>query len=361
MSGPLRAAWGRLSALLAKEFVQLMRDPRMRFFLVAPPLLQLFIFGYAATFDVRHADVAVVDRDGGQESRELLSAIAATGHYTLHFAPSVPAAGAMMDDGRVGVIVQIPPRFPTQRRVQLIADGSDPNTAQLVVAELAQVVARYGAARTRFSPPVTVEERAWFNPNLEDRWFFIPGIMANVLFVGTMMLTAMMVVREREIGTLERLMVTPVGRVEFLLGKMAPVACVGLFDVALITTVALAWFGVPLRGGLAALVVASLLLLLSTQGLGLLVSSFAATQQQAMLSAMFFIMPMAVLSGFAFPIRNMPEAVQLMTWVDPLRYYLVVVRDIFLKGDGMGDHPFEFGMMLVLGAAALAVSATRVR
>ncbi|HEY4998437.1 MAG TPA: ABC transporter permease, partial [Usitatibacter sp.] len=361
MSASLRAAWRRLSALLTKEFVQLLRDPRMRFTLIVPPLLQLFIFGYAATFDVRHAEVAVVNHDDGQQSRELLSAVVATGHYTLRFMPSLAAASALMDEGKVGVIVQIPARFTTRRRIQLIADGSDPNTAQLVVAELAQVVGRFAAAQARYVPPVTVEERAWFNPNLEDRWFFIPGIMANVLFVSTMMLTAMMVVREREIGTLERLMVTPVGRVEFLVGKMVPVACVGLFDVALITTVALAWFGVPFRGGIGALVLASLFLLASTQGLGLLISSYAATQQQAMLSAMFFVMPMTVLSGFAFPIRNMPEGVQLLTWLDPLRYYLVVVRDIFLKGGGIADHWFEFGMMFLLGAAALALSATRVR
>jgi len=361
MTALLRASWRRLSALLTKEFVQLLRDPRMRFTLFVPPLLQLFIFGYAATFDVRHADVAVVNHDGERDSRELLSAVVATGHYTLHFTPSLAAASRWIDAGDVGVIVQIPARFSTQHRVQLIADGSDPNTAQLVMAELVQVIGRYAATEAQYVPTVVVEERAWFNPNLEDRWFFIPGIMANVLFISTMMLTAMMVVREREIGTLERLLVTPVGRVEFLVGKMIPVACVGLFDVALITSVALAWFGVPLRGGVAALILASLFLLASTQGLGLLISSYAATQQQAMLSAMFLIMPMTVLSGFAFPIRNMPESVQLLTWIDPLRYYLVVVRDIFLKGGGVLDHVFEFAMMLLLGAAALALSAARLR
>jgi ABC-2 type transport system permease protein len=357
----IRESWRRLSALLVKEFVQLLRDPRMRFTLLVPPLIQLFVFGYAATFDVRHATVAVVNRDDGQQSRELLSAIAATGHYTLEFTPSLGTASAGMDKGSYGVIVQIPERFTAQRRIELIADGSDPNTAQLVMAELVQIIGRYAAIETQYTPRLAVEERAWFNPNLDDQWFFIPGIMANVLFVSTMMLTAMMIVREREIGTLERLMVTPVGRVEFLIGKMAPVACVGLFDVALITTVAITWFGVPLRGEVAALILASLVLLASTQGLGLLVSSYAATQQQAMLSAMFFIMPMTVLSGFAFPIRNMPESVQLLTWLDPLRYYLVVVRDIFLKGGGIVDHVFEFSAMLLLGAVALGLSARRLR
>jgi len=361
MSGFLGGAWRRLAALMRKEFVQLLRDPRMRFMLVVPPVVQLFIFGYAATFEVRHADIAVVDRDGGPEVREVIAAIDAAHHYTLRFLGSIDAASALMDRGRIGVIVQIPPRFSTDRRIELIADGSDPNTAQLVQAELAQVIATYGASQAQYVPPLTVEERAWFNPNLEDHWFFIPGIMANVLFVATMMLTAMMVVREREVGTLERLMVTPVGRLEFLVAKMVPVACVGLFDVGLIAFMAVAWFDVPLRGGIVALALASLLVLLSTQGLGLLVSTYAATQQQAMLSSMFYIMPMVVLSGFAFPIRNMPEAVQLLTWVDPLRYYLVVVRDIFLKGMGLGDHPFEFAMMLVLGCTAIGASALRLR
>jgi ABC-2 type transport system permease protein len=361
MSGLLAGAGRRLAALLRKEFVQLLRDPRMRFMLVVPPILQLLIFGYAATFDVRHADIAIVDHDRGPETREVLAAIDATHHYTLHFPGSIQAAGKMMDEGAIEAIVQVPQRFPTNRRIELIADGSDPNTAQLVVAELSQVIGTYAATRASSVPPVTVEERAWYNPNLEDRWFFVPGIMANVLFVSTMILAAMMVVREREVGTLERLMVTPVGRIEFLVAKMIPVACVGLFDVALIAVMAVAWFGVPLRGGIFALGFASLCVLLSTQGLGLLVSTYASTQQQAMLSSMFYIMPMVVLSGFAYPIRNMPAAVQLLTWIDPLRYYLVVVRDIFLKGLGVADHPFEFAMMLVLGCAALAVSAIRLR
>lgn len=353
--------WRRLSALLRKEFVQLLRDPRMRFTLIVPPLVQLFVFGYAATFDVRHANVAVVDRDGGPQAREVVAAMAATGHYTLHFEPTLTAASRQMDRGDTGVIVQIPANFAARRSIELIADGSDPNTAQLVMAELSQVIARYSALQAGYVQPLAVEERAWFNPNLEDRWFFIPGIMANVLFVSTMMLTAMMVVREREIGTLERLMVTPVGRLEFLLGKMVPVACVGLIDVALITAVALLWFGVPFRGEFLALLLASLALLASTQGLGLLLSSYAGTQQQAMLSAMFFIMPMTMLSGFAFPIRNMPGPVQWLTWINPLRYYLVVVRDIFLKGGGIAEHGFEFTMMLLLGAAALGLSVARVR
>ncbi|MGZ5250643.1 MAG: ABC transporter permease, partial [Caldimonas sp.] len=343
--GALLRSARRLRALLAKEFLQLLRDPRMRFVLVAPPLVQLVLFGYAATFDVRHASVAVVNFDTSQTSRSLLAAIRASGHYTLIVLPDMKQAGAAMDRNEARVILQIPADLAQRREVQLIADGSDPNSAQLIAGELSRLVAQASLAAAGQVPLIRVEERAWFNPNLDDRWYFIPGIMANVIFVSTMMLSAMIVVREREYGTLERLMVTPVGRLEFLVCKLVPVACVGVFDALLIAAVAVGWFEVPLRGGLFSLVAATAVLLLGTEGLGLLASSYAATQQQAMMSAAFFIMPMIVLSGFAFPIRNMPDPLQWLSFVDPLRYYLVVIREIFLKGSGVLDHPFELAMM----------------
>ncbi|HKB54792.1 MAG TPA: ABC transporter permease [Ramlibacter sp.] len=351
----------RMRSLLAKEFLQLLRDPRMRFVLVAPPLIELLLFGYAATFDVRHADVAVVDHDGTQVSRELVASIRATGHYTMLFMPDMRRASAAMDRNAVRVIVQIPADLVRVRQVQVIADGSDPNSAMLISAELSRLVAQASLASAGQMPPITVEERAWFNPNLEDRWYFIPGILANVIFVSTMMLSAMIVVREREFGTLERLLVTPVGRLEFLFCKMLPVACVGIFDALLITIVAVTWFEVPLRGSLFALLSATMVLMLGTQGIGLLCSTYASTQQQAMMSAAFFLMPMIVLSGFAFPIQNMPEVLQWLSWADPLRYYLVIVRDVFLKGSGLADHPFEHAMMALLGVAALGLAMRRVR
>jgi ABC-2 type transport system permease protein len=210
-------------------------------------------------------------------------------------------------------------------------------------------------------PPISVDYRAWYNPNLNDREFFVPGIIANVVLIATMILTAMTVVREREIGTLERLMVTPLARLEFVVGKIVPVACIGMLDVILVTLVAVLWFGVPFRGDALALVIGTLLYLMSTLGMGLVISSFSSTQQQAMLTAVFFIMPLVILSGFAFPIRNMPEPVQYLTLIDPLRYYLVVIRDIFLKGGGIGDHLFEYGMMALLGIIMMGLSMTRIR
>jgi len=350
-----------MRALLRKEFVQLLRDPRMRFTLIVPPLMQLVLFSYAATFDVRHAEVAVVSHDTSQAARDTLAAITASGHYTLRMLPDLRAASAAMDRSEVRVVLQIPQDFSSSRVLQLLADGSDPNSAQLIAAEISRIVAEASLAGAGLTPAVMVDERAWFNPNLEDRWSFVPGIMGNVIFVSTLMLSAMIVVREREFGTLERLLVTPVTRLEFLLCKMAPVACVGLFEALLIAATAVLWFGVPFMGSVVSLVGATLLLLLGTQGLGLLMSTYAATQQQAMLSAAFFIMPMIVLSGFAFPIRNMPEFLQWLSLLDPLRHYLVVIRDLFLQGKGLCDHGFEVAMLALLGGGALAVATLRRR
>jgi len=357
----MNESWIRLRALLRKEFMQLLRDPRMRFFVILPPLIQLVIFGYAAALDVRHAEVGVVDLAQSPLSRELLAAVTATNHFTLHYFDDMREARTAVDRSKIRAVMQFPADFEQHPALQLIADGSDSNSAQIIVGELSQLIRQAMQRRSGRIPPIQVEDRAWFNPNLDDRAYFVPGIMANVVLIATLILTAISVVREREIGTLERLLVTPVGRLEFLLGKLIPVGCVGLFDVMLISIVAIAWFGVPFRGDLFALFFASLLFLGSSLGLGLLVSSYASTQQQAVLTAFFIVMPIVILSGFAFPIRNMPESVQLLTWFDPLRYYLVIVRDLFLKGGGITSYPFEYIMMALLGIGALLLSMLRIR
>jgi len=337
----------------------MLRDPRMRFFVVVPPLVQLLIFGYAATFDVRQAEVAVVDQARISASRELIDAVGAGGHLRVHRAAHMKAAEGLLERGEVRAIMRFPRDFDGSGTLQLIADGSDSNSAQLVVGQLSATIREHLMQNGR--PPIELETRAWFNPNLDDRDYFVPGIMANVVLIATMLLMAMSVVRERELGTLERLMVTPLARLEFVIGKLVPVALIGLFDVLLVTAVAVGWFGVPFRGDPLALLLASMLYLMSTLGLGLLISSYAATQQQAMLTAFFILMPMVILSGFAFPIRNMPEWIQAVTYLDPLRYYLVVIRDLFLKGGGIASHPFEYAMMVLLGVSALGLSLQRVR
>ncbi len=358
---PVAASLIRLRALLAKEFRQLLRDPRMRFFMVVPPLFQLLAFGYAASFDVHHAEIAVVDQARTSATRELLAAVAATGRFTLHYVPDVAEAGAAMDRGAIRAILRFAPDFERRPVAQIVSDGSDSNSAQMIAGQLSQTLQQSARSSAGIDPPVQIEERAWFNENLDDRPYFVPGIIANIVLITTVILTAMTVVREREFGTLERLLVTPVARLEFLIGKMVAVAAVGLFDVALISLIAVAWFDVPFRGSIVGLLAGSLLFLMSSLGIGLLISSYSETQQQAMLLAFFIIMPMVVLSGFAFPIQNMPEGVQWLTWLDPLRYYLVIIRDIFLKGSEIGTHGFEYGMMALLGSGALLLSLARVR
>lgn len=359
-------SWNRLRALLTKEFLQLLRDPKMRFFVVVPPLLQLVLFGYAATFDVKYADVGIVDSSHSATSRALLSSIHATGHFNLHYFDNMRSASDAIIRSELRAILHFPHDFEqtspgASSAIQLISDGSDSNSAALVVGQLSEVVRHYMLSGLKQGPPINIEYRAWYNPNLDDREFFVPGIIANVVLIATMILTAMTVVREREIGTLERLMVTPLARLEFVIGKIIPVACVGLLDVFLVSMVAVLWFDVPFRGEILALVFGTMLYLMSTLGMGLVISSFSSTQQQAMLTAVFFVMPLVILSGFAFPIRNMPESVQLLTWLDPLRYYLVIIRDIFLKGGGIGDHVFEYGMMAVLGVSMMGLSVLRIR
>ena len=357
----MSAALARLAALLAKEARQLLRDPRMRFFLVVPPLFQLVVFGYAATFEVRHAEVGVLDLARSEGSRALVAALGAGGRFRLHvYRGRAEAAGALVR-GEVRAVVVFPHDFARRPRVQVLADGSDSNSALLVLGQAGRLLRTAWAARAGEAPPLAVEERPWFNQALEDRWFFVPGVIANVVLITVLVLTAMAVVREREGGTLEQLLVAPVGRLELVLGKLLPVAAVGLADVALIVAVGVGLFGIPFRGEPLELLAGTLLFLLSAQGLGLLVSTWSATQRQALLLSFLVIMPLVVLSGFAFPIENMPGPAQALTWANPLRYYLVVVRGAFLKGTGLADHPFELGMMAALGAAAVAASLARLR
>ncbi len=349
----------RISALMAKEFKQLLRDPKMRFFVVIPPILQMIVFGFAATFDVNDADVAVVDRAGSSLTRDLIAAMGATDRFHPQSFDALGLAAVALDGGSVRAIVQFPPDFETSRQVHIVVDGSDANSAQMILGELINIFSQ--SVSRGMTPPLTVQERAWYNPNLSDRWFFIPGIIANVVTIATLLLTAMTVVRERELGTLERLQVTPISGLELIVAKLVPVAAVGLFDVGLVTWIGIEGFGVPFRGQPLALLIGSVLFLVSTLGLGLLISSYSQTQQQAMISAVFIVMPLVIFSGFAFPIRNMPDWIQALSLLDPLRYFLVVIRDVFLKGGDIVHLLPEFGAMALLGVVAMGISAWRMR
>lgn len=359
--------WQRIFALVRKEFLALFKDKRSRFVVIVPPLLQLMVFGYAATFDLKNVPYAVYNEDRGSASRDLLA--------HLRGSPNFREIGDIKDEGAIAplvdnrealLVVHLGPRFSEDllrgrpAPVQIIIDGRDSNTAMLVLNYMSAILDRFNqdwaAAHGRQAPPARLETRAWFNPNLESRWFFVPGLVGVITLVVTLLVTALSVAREREQGTFDQLLVTPFRPVEILIGKSIPGLLIGLGEASVIILVAALWFRVPLLGSLVTLYTGLVLFLLSAVGFGLMISSLAATQQQGLLGAFLFMVPAIILSGFATPIANMPPLVQEITLVDPLRYFLVVVRGIFLQ-----DIPFhllisQFWPMALISVVTLALA-----
>lgn len=357
----------RLLALIHKEFLALLKDPRSRLVLVVPPMIQLLVFGYAATFDLRHIPYALYNEDRGAASRELVAAFDGAPAFrrvaTLHAEGEI---APLVDRRAVLAVVHIGPRFSADLQsggsapLQVIVDGRNSNTAMIGLNYVRSVVERYNLAWTashgRQSPPARLETRAWFNPNLESRWFFIPGIIGMLTLVTTMLVTALTVAREREQGTFDQLLVTPLRPGEILLGKALPGFIIGIAQGTVILLIATLWFKVPLLGSLPALYAGLALFLLSGVGAGLLISSLAVTQQQGLLGAFLFMVPAVILSGFATPIANMPPVVQAITLIDPLRYFLVILRKVFLEGAGFDVLASQFWPMAVIGAVSLVLA-----
>jgi ABC-2 type transport system permease protein len=368
--------WGRVFVLFRKELRQVWREPRARVLLVGPPLLQLIIFGYAVNLDVQDARVGWLDRDRTAASRELRAAF--EGSPYLRIVREIQRdeeAETLLDQGRVEAVVQISPGFETdlkrgrQAAVQVLLDGTNSNTAAIVGAYFAEVISRYSTDRLRArlreqgltAQPegVVLRSRVWFNENLASRDYFVPGVVVNIIGLVTVMLTAMAIVREKELGTMEQLMVSPLRPVEIMLGKTLPFALIGIGEVALVTSAALMVFGIPFRGKPWFLLICAVLFLLTTLGAGLLISTLSGTQQQAMMGSFFFFLPTFMLSGFAFPIRNMPEVVQWLTLVNPVRYFIEIVRGIFLKGIGPEVLWPQMLAMTLFGVGMLTFSSLR--
>jgi ABC-2 type transport system permease protein len=338
----------RIRTLMRKEFLELRQSPRLLGLLIVAPVLQLVMLGYAATTDVVDVPILVVDGDRSGRSRQLIERFSASPHFRVvgeEFDPR--AVDEHLAQGRVWLAVVIPRGFERaiergggpDAAVQILADGTDATSSGVALASAGGIITAFGAtvAVEKGSRPTPIEGRVrvWFNPELESRHFMVPGVLALLLLVITANLSSMAIVRERELGTLEQLYVTPLGRWELIAGKLLPYAMLGFLDVLLVTAVAIFWFEIPFRGSLGMLLVGSSAYLLCTLGLGLLVSTISSTQQQAMMTAtFFFLVPMIYLSGFIFPIENMPVVIQWVTTLIPLRYFLVVVRGVFLKGVG---------------------------
>ena len=335
---------------MKKELLELRQDPRLFGIVIVAPILQLTVLGYAATTDVKDVPVVVVDADRSTASRELLSRFDASDNFTI---VDVVGSTAEIDDwlekGNAWMALSIPPDYGgiigrgETATIQIVADGTDSNSTNVALGYARVLLAGYSEelianriGAQRLEPAVNVDIRVWFNPDLESRDFMIPGIVALLLLVITTNLSAMAIVREKELGTLEQLNVTPLARWELITGKLLPYAFIGMIDVVLVLIVAIYWFEVPMRGSLGLLFAMCLVYLLTTLGLGLFVSTISATQQQAMMTTTFFFLtPMIYLSGFIFPIENMPGWIQPATFLIPLRYFLVIVRGIFLKGIGL--------------------------
>ncbi len=367
----------RIRQMLIKEFIQILRDPKMKGVIFLMPVIQLVIFGYAVTTDVRNLRTAIHDMDNSVSSREFIARIAGSGYFeVIAHVDRAARAAQMLDHAEAQVVLRIDRGFhadlvanrtPT---LQVIVDGTDSNTAGIALDYIGQIVNDFSAdiliARINrlrgHSPPVAsveLQPRAWFNENLESRNFYVPGVIAIIVMLITLMLTSMAVVREKEIGTMEQIMVTPITSTEFILGKTVPFALIGFADVALVTIVGVLWFNVPIRGNLLLLFGATALYLMTTLGVGLLISTVSQTQQQAMMSTFFFYFPAVLLSGFMFPIANMPTLIRWFTYLNPLRYFLVIVRGIFLKGIGPAVLWPQMFALAVMGVILLWVASRR--
>ncbi len=347
----------RVGFLIWKELIELKEDPRLFGIVIAAPILQLLVLGYAATTDVRHVPVVVADADRSTASRDLIARFAASPNFTIVGVVTSPhEVDPYLERSTAWMALAIPPGYgetlarARPQALQILADGSDANSTTIALGYATNLIAAYGeemAARRLAAASLAGEGsptpggleprvRVWFNPRLESRDFMLPGILAMLLLVITTNLSSMGIVREKELGTLEQLNVTPLRRWELIVGKLLPYALVGMIDVCLVLAIVVLWFAVPLRGSVLLLFALTSVYLLSTLGLGLFVSTISATQQQAMMtSTFFFLTPMIYLSGFIFPIENMPAAIQLITYLIPLRYFLVILRSIFLKGAGL--------------------------
>jgi ABC-2 type transport system permease protein len=353
----------RVIILVWKEFLELRQDPRLIGIVIVAPILQLTMLGYAATTDIKDVPIVVVDGDRSPASRAVIERFAGSRYFTIVSEVMDPRlAGDALEHGDAWLAVILPPGFANDRRVQVLADGSDANSSGQALSYAGGLLAEAGTEAQVSRPGVNAALRVWYNPELISKDFMVPGVLALLLLLITTNLSSMAIVREREVGTLEQLNVTPLGRWELILGKLLPYGVIGVIDVVLVVAVAVLWFEVPLRGSLPLLFVGCLLYLLGTLALGLLVSTVSRTQQQAMMTSSFFLLvPMIYLSGFIFPIENMPPVIQAATTAIPLRYFLVIVRGIFLKGVGWEILWPHFVALGAWGTVVLAIAAARYR
>ncbi|MCU7511992.1 MAG: ABC transporter permease [Ignavibacteria bacterium] len=366
--------------IIIKEFIQVRRDKRLFGIVFMAPILQLIFLGYAATMDVNTVHTAVFDQDKTVTSREFIRSFERSGYFSIdYYVHSYKEIVDLVNRGKVLDAIVIPTDFEKKVNtmqtapLQVIFDGSDGNKTSIAFGYVQSIASSYSknilleareksGMKLSISGTLTPEVRVWYNPDLKTRNFMVPSIMGLVLMVITTILMSMAVVKEREIGTLEQLIVTPIKPYQLIIGKMIPFMIIGFLEVLLVTSIMTLWFGIPVRGSFLFLIFSSLLFVMSTLGLGLFVSTISKTQQQAMMVAQFgLMMPMIYLSGFAFPIENMPQIIQVITYAIPLRYYITILRGIILKGTGFSELWLETLVLFLIGVVILIASSLRFR
>lgn len=361
----------RIVELVKKELIQVARDPRLLRIVFLAPTIQLIAFGYAVSTDVRHSATYLLDGDGTATSRELADTLEASGYFDIVRRVDRPAELVeALDHGDAVLAIEIPPGFAADlgggrgASVELLLDGTNSNLATITRGYAERIVERFGATASPITlptPPLELAERAWFNPDLKSRNYNVPAVVGMIVMLVCLLLTSLAVVREREMGTLEQLLVSPIRTWELILGKTIPFAAIGLFDLLLVTAVALFWFRVPFRGSVGLFLAASGLYLLSALGLGLWISTRSTTQQEAFMSTFLLFMPALLLSGFLFPVTSMPRFFQWLTLANPMRHYLEIVRAVFLKGAPASALLFQLGALAIIGGLIFLAAGLRFR
>lgn len=355
-------SWPRLREMLRKEVRQMFRDPRMKPIVFISPIVQLLLFGYAVNTDIAHTKTIVVDQDRSAASRALLDAFRSTGYFAITQTSDDPAQIVQaLDAGDAVVGIHVPVGFGRDltsggAAVQVVVDGTNSNTGTVAQGYAIQIVQAFSAARApgrAGPPPIDVRTRAWYNPELSSRVYNVPGVVGVLILLMCLLLTALAVVREREIGTLDQLMVTPLHPAELMLGKTIPVALVGLIDLVLVSAVAILWFDIPFRGSPLTLVPAALIYIVAGLSAGLVISSISRTQQEAFMTMFLFLLPAIILSGFFYPISSMPQVFQWVTVLNPVRHFLEIVRGIFLKGTGFPELWPQYLILLSMATGGL--------
>lgn len=368
-------SWLRIREMVRKEFIQLFRDKRSRPILILTPLIQLLVFGYVVNYDIKDIRVALIDQAQTRESRLLADTFTAGGIFRITHRPA-DARGMeeLFLKGKADIGIRIPPDFSSRIRrgetadVQILADGGMSNMASIRISYAVMVLDRLNTelvrelySRDLHYGRIDARIRTWYNPNLDSQNFFVPGIVAFVIMLISLLLTSIAIIKERENGTMEQLIVTPLKPIELIIGKTIPYTIIAIGQMFFVMLFALYWFDVPLAGSVLDLFLATCLFLLSTLGIGLFISTVSKTQQQAMMTTFFFILPFFMLSGFVFPIANMPEVVQWLTYLNPLRYFLAIIRGIFLKGVGLHILWPQYVALAVLGIMVFTGAVGRFR